>query len=199
MAQLNLYYRTQLETKVSLLPEQITGGMDNHLLQNLKAKIEGKSNENGIVLKVNRLIDYNYGMIDKANFMGTTVYMVKYECFICSPVKNLEMVCVLENIVKGFLIAKNGPVIVAIQFNNIDTQKFEISGNTIVQSKTKNPIKKGDYLKVSVISINNNAGEKNIVTMCKLLNLANKDEIKLFEEDQMMIANGSPDDNKEFI
>lgn len=199
MAQLNLYYRTQLATKVSLLPEQINGNMDKHLLNNLKVKIEGKSNDNGIVLKVNRLIDYDYGMIDKVNFMGTTVYLVKYECFICSPIKNLEMICVLENIVKGYLIAKNGPVIVAIQFNNIDTQKFEISDNTIVVSKTKKPIAKGDYLKVSVISINNNAGEKNIVTMCKLLNLATKEEIRSFEEDQMMITDGSPDDNKEFI
>ena len=199
MAQISLYYRTQLETKVSLLPEQIDGNMDDHMLTNLKAKIEGKCIDNGIVLKINRLIDYEYGMIDKANFMGTTVYKVNYECFICSPTKDLEIICVLENIVKGYLIAKNGPIIVAIQFNNIDTQKFEISGNTIIVSKTKTPIQKGDFLKVSIIRINNNLGEKNIVTMCKLLNLATKDEIKSFEEDQLLVTDGSVDDNKEFI
>lgn len=199
MAQISLYYRTQLETKVSLLPEQINGNMDDHLLDNLKAKIEGKTIDNGIVLKINRLIDYNYGMIDKANLMGTTVFLVKYECFICSPTKYLEITCVLENIVKGYLIAKNGPVIVAIQFNNIDSQKFEIHDNTIILSKSKTPIKKGDYLKVSVISINNNLGEKNIVTMCKLLNIASKEEIKSFKDDQLLVANGSVDDNKEFI
>lgn len=199
MAQVSLYYRTQLETKVSLLPEQIDGDMDSHLLKNLKAKIEGKTNESGIVLKINRLIDYSGGMIDKTNFMGVTVFPVKYECFICSPTKDLEMVCILENIVKGYLIAKNGPVVVAIQYNNIDNKKFEISDKNIILSKTKTPIKKGDYLKVSVISINNNLGEKNIVTMCKLLNLATKDEIKSFEEDQTLATNGSPDEDNEFI
>lgn len=199
MAQISLYYRTQLETKVSLLPEQIDGNMDDHMLANLRAKIEGRSIDNGIVLKINRLIDYDYGMIDKANFMGTTVFPVKYECFICSPTKDLEIVCVLENIVKGFLIGKNGPIIVAIQFNNIDTQRFEQSGNTVLFSKTKIPIQKGDYLKVSIISINNNLGEKNIVTMCKLLNLASKDEIRSFEDDQLLVTNGNVDDNKEFI
>ncbi|XWV24978.1 dna-directed rna polymerase subunit [Tupanvirus deep ocean] len=199
MAQISLYYRTQLDTKVSLFPEQIDGNMDDHILENLKAKIEGKSIDNGIVLRINRLISYDYGMIDKANFMGTTVFPVKYECFICSPTKDLEIVCVLENIVKGFLIAKNGPVIIAIQFNNVDTQKFEISGNNILYSKTKKPIEKGDYLKVSIININNNLGEKNIVTMCKLLNMANKDEIQSYEQDQLLITNGSEDDNKEFI
>ena len=198
MAQISLYYRTQLETKVSLLPEQIDGNMDDHILENLKAKIEGKTIDNGIVLKINKLIDYSYGMIDKANFMGTTVFPVKYECFICSPTKDLEIICVLENIVKGYLIAKNGPIIVVIQFNNIDMQKFEISGNTII-TKSKVPIEKGNYLKVSIISINNNIGEKNIVTMCKLLNMANKDEILLFEKDQLLVTDGSVNDNKEFI
>lgn len=199
MAQQSLYYQTQLENKVSLLPEQINANMDDHLLQNLKTKIEGKSIDNGIVLKINRLIDYNYGMIDKANFMGTTVYTVKYECFLCSPVKNLEIICVLDSIVKGYLIGRNGPVIIAIEFNNIDTQKFQISGTNIIYLKNKKPIQKGDHIKVSIISINNNLEEKNIVTICKLLNIANSDEIKSFNEDQLLITNGSLDDDKEFI
>lgn len=199
MAQISLYYRTQLETKVSLLPEQIDGNMDEHILKNLKAKIEGKSIDNGIVLKINRLIDYNYGMIDKANFMGTTVYSVKYECFICSPSKDLEIICVLENIVKGYLIARNGPIMVAIQFNNIDTHRFEINENTIFVSKTKVPVQKGDYLKVAIINIKNNLGERNIMTMCKLVNLATKDEIRSFKEDILLATDGSADDNKEFI
>jgi DNA-directed RNA polymerase subunit E'/Rpb7 len=199
MAQISLYYRTQLEEKVSLLPEQIDGNMDDHILENLKAKIQGKTIDNGIVLKINRLIDYNYGMIDKANFMGTTVFSVKYECFICSPTKDLEIICMLDNIIKGYLIAKNGPVIAVIQFNNIDIQKFEISGSTIISSKTKIPIEKGNYLKVSIISININLGEKTIVTMCKLLSLASKDEIQLYEKDQLLVTDGNSDDNKEFI
>lgn len=199
MAQISLYYRTQLDTKVSLFPEQIDGKIDDHILENLKSKIEGKTIDSGIVLKINRLISYELGMIDKANFMGITVFPVKYECFICSPVKDLEIICVLENIVKGYLIARNGPIIVAIQFNNIDTQKFEISGNTIINSKNKNPIEKGNYLKVSIISTNINLGEKNIVTMCKLINLASKDEIQTFEKDQLLITGDTGDDHKEFI
>lgn len=199
MAQISLYYRTQLDTKVSLFPEQIDGRIDDHILENLKSKIEGKTIDSGIVLKINRLISYELGMIDKANFMGITVFPVKYECFICSPVKDLEIVCILENIVKGYLIARNGPIIAAIQFNNIDTQKFEISGNTIVNIKNKNPIEKGNYLKVSIISTNINLGEKNIVTMCKLINLANKEEIQSFEKDQLLITNNGEEEHKEFI
>ncbi|MEM3062070.1 MAG: hypothetical protein QW303_00800 [Nitrososphaerota archaeon] len=199
MAQINLYYQTQLETKVSLLPNQIDQNMDNYLLENLKAKVERKTIDVGIVMRVNKIVDYDYGMIDKSNFMGTVVYNVKYECLICSPTKNIEIICVLDNIIKGYLIGRNGPVIVAIEFNNIDTQKFEVSGNTIIHIKTKRQIKKGDYLKVSIININNNMGEPNIVTICKLINFAENDEIKKFEEDQRMINNESSDGTNEFI
>lgn len=200
MAQISLYFRTQIETKVSLFPEQITANMDDHILANLKTQIEGKSNDKGIILKINRLIEYKHGMIDKANFMGTTVLPVKYECFICSPVKDLEIVCLLENIVKGFLIAKNGPVIVAIQFNNIDTQQFEISNNNIISLRTKKVIQKGDYLKVTIININSNLGEKQIVTMCKLSNLPTRDEIESFKQDQLLVTNNDfDDDDQEFI
>ena len=199
MAQISLYFRTQLETKVSLLPEQIDGNIDEHILTNLKSKIQGKTIDNGIVIKISKLIDYDYGMIDKANFMGTTVFNVKYECFICSPTKNLEIICILENIVKGYLIAKNGPIIIVIDINNIDTQIFGINNNNVIFSKTKIPIAKGEYLKVSIINIDNNLGEKTIIAICKLLNMANDNEIKSFEEDQILATNGSFDDDKEFI
>ena len=104
MSRLSLYYQTQLDAKISLLPSQINADMDKYLLENLKSKIEKKAIDYGIVLQINRLIDYDYGMIDKNNFQGTVVYNVKYECFICSPVKNFEIICVLDNIIKGFYL-----------------------------------------------------------------------------------------------
>lgn len=201
MSQNSLYYKTQLETKVSLLPEQITGDMDNHLLENLRTKVEKKVIENGIVLRVNRLIDYDYGIIDKTNFMGTTVFNVKYECFICSPIKGLELICKVTNIVKGFLMCVNGPIIIAIEFNNIDTQRFQIADNTIANIETSKNIDKGDHLLVSIISINHNMGEKKIHTICKLLDMASESDIKKYEHEQKMLIDesASKDDENEFI
>jgi DNA-directed RNA polymerase subunit E'/Rpb7 len=199
MSQTNLYYPTQLETKVSLLPEQIDGDMDAHLLENLRSKVEGKCMENGIVLRVNKIIDYDYGMIDKANFMGTTVYNIKYECFICSPTKELEIICVLENIVKGYLIGRNGPIVIAVQFNNIDTRKFKIADNNIYNIKTDTPLKKGDHIRVSIINVNNNLGEKNIITVCKLIGMAGKEDVRKFNDEQALMTDELETDNREFI
>ena len=199
MAQISLYYQTQLETKVSLLPEQITGDIDDFILENLRAKIDTKSIENGIVIRIIRLIDYNYGMIDKANFMGVTTYKVKYECLLCSPIKDLEMICIVDHIVSGYLVCKNGPIFAIIQSTNIDLHTFEKIDNKIKHIATNKEISKGDYLKVSVISINNSLGERNIVAMCKLLNIASKNDIKKFKEEQELIENVSGNEIIEFI
>ena len=199
MAQISLYYQTQLETKISLLPEQINGDIDDHILENLKTKIDTKSIENGIVIRIIKLIDYDYGMIDKANFMGTTVYKVRYECLLCSPIKDLEMICVVDNIVKGFLVCRNGPIFAAVQFSNIDTHIFKIDNDKIYHIQTNKEIKKSDHLKVSIININNNLGERNIVAVCKLLNIGSKSDIKKFKEEQELIENVVDDDNIKFI
>lgn len=199
MAQQSLYFQTKLEDKVSLLPSQMVGNMENYLLQNLEAKVKDKVTEHGIVLKVNRIIEYDYGIISKNNFSGTAIYRVKYECLICSPVKNLSIVCLVENIVKGYIIAKNGPVIVAIPFNNIDSDKFQLTNGNIVYKNNSNNIQKGDYVKVSIINIKTNLNEKKITTIAKLLDMATNDEIKSYENDQLLIVNGDIDDGQEFI
>lgn len=199
MAQINLYYHTELEDKVSLLPEQINGDMNDSLLSNLRNNIEGKTSEHGIVIKVNNLVSYDYGIIVKSNFMATTVYNVKYKCLLCSPTKNLEFTCVLDNIVKGILVGRNGPVIVAIQFNNIDMQKFKIDGENIVDTHSNKNIKKGDHLKVSVINVKINLKETNMTVICKLLNVASEKDIKKYKEEQALAAGREEGKTMEFI
>lgn len=194
MAQNDLYFRTLQESKIALSPDQINGNIDASLLKNLVNKIEGKTNEHGIILKIIKIIDYNYGTINKLNFLATVDYNIKYEALLCAPIKDLEIICVIDNIVKGYLIGHNGPVITAIQFNNMDIQKFEINGNNIIYKSTNLPINKGDYIKVSIININMNLGEKEIVTICKLINLASPKEIEKFEDEQLIAQNSSNSD-----
>jgi DNA-directed RNA polymerase subunit E'/Rpb7 len=199
MAQIKLYYKTQLDTKVSLLPNQINGNIDDHILDNLKAKMEGKSNEFGIIIKINHIIFYDYGIIPKSNFSTTVVYHVTFECLLCSPNKNLEVICVVDNIIKGFLICRNGPVRIAIQFNNIDFQKFEVKGDNIIYLKSKSEIVKGDYLKIVIINVNYNIGQNYIVTIGKLLDMASETEIATFEEEQKIANNVEIQSNKVYI
>ena len=67
MSTFNLYYKTQLTSKVSLLPNQMTANLDDFILENLSTKMLSKTSEHGIVLKINHIIDYGIGIIDKSN------------------------------------------------------------------------------------------------------------------------------------
>lgn len=200
MDRASAYYRTELKTKVPLYPSQLDGNMDEHLLQNLKKKLEGKTIDAGIVIKVNRILHYDYGMVEHVNFTGTTVYHVTHECYVCSPMKGLVMTCIIDNILKGYIIGSNGPMIIPISYNHINERLFKIEGEHIVHIESNKTLDKGDYLKVSVINTRMKLGDKNIKVQCKLLDLASKDDISGFKNDEALITDGDTfDDNDEFI
>jgi DNA-directed RNA polymerase subunit E'/Rpb7 len=90
--------------------------------------------------------------------------------------------------IKGFIVAQNGPVIIIIQEINIDTNKFTISPSGIIHDETKKKISKGDHIKVSVINTDSNKNDNNITAICKLLDVATRDEIKRYNEDQKLIS-----------
>ena len=138
-------------------------------------------------------------MIDKSNFMGTIVFSIKYEAFVCAPIKDLEIICTVENIIKGYIICQNGPLKVAIEFSKIDNHKFEISGNDIIDRATNATIKKGDHLRVSIINIESHKGEKNILAICKLLNIADENDIKKYEQEQLLVTGNKSREDKRFI
>lgn len=195
MANFNLYYRTQLESNVKILPDQLNGNLDENILENLKQKVENKTNEYGIVLRVLNLIDYDNGMIDKANFMAITSFIVKYECYICSPIQNMEIICVVSNFIHGYIVAENGPVTAIIEYNNIDRQKFEFVGDKILDINTKHEIKQDTYLRVSIINIKKNMGKQKIITICKLLSLATDQEITTYNNDLKLTNSNNSDIN----
>ena len=199
MTQSGLYYHTQLKSKVSIAPNELDGDLDNHILKNLRSKVENKCNEHGIIIRVTRVLSYEYGMIDKTNFTGTTIYKVEYECLICSPRKDVEIVGIIDNIIEGYLVARNGPVVIVVSINNVESQKFQIKDNSLVYLKTKKAVEKGDYIKVSVINTSNNLGEKRTTTICKLLDIATKDDISKFNDEQNLINGDNIADDEEFI
>lgn len=200
MSNQNLYFRTQLETKVSILPSQMDSNIDEHLFTNLKNSIKGKVIENGVVIDVMKILDYDYGTIDPTNFMTTVIYPVKYECFLCSPIKDLEITCIIESFIKGYIIAKNGPLVIVISYNVDESKKFTITDNNVVHIEKNKILSPGDYIRVRIINFINNISENNITSICKLVDLASSSEISKFKKEQsMIIGEIDNNDNKEFI
>lgn len=200
MSQKSLYYKTQFETKISLSPSQIDHQIDEHILNNLKQKINGKVIDNGIVIRILRLLDYDYGIIDKASSNGSTIYRVKYECLYCSPIKDMEIIGRMQKIVKGYASCANGPIVAVIELSkNNESSAFKITETEIKHSSGK-VIKEGDYLKLSVISSPDNIENMQLAVMCKLVNIASEAEIKNFmADDEYINQTQSAADAKTFI
>jgi len=194
-----LYYKTQLDTTVSILPSQISADLDKHIIENLTSKVKLKTTEYGIIMKIYRLIDYGYGLIDGTNLTGSIVYNVKYECILCHPEQNLEIVCVIDNIIKGYILGSNGPITTAIRINTIDTNTFNVNNDIITHKKSGKKIEKKSFIKVSIINKKSDLGEETIIATCKLLELATDAEIKHYNNDIDMIYNDNDDNNVEFI
>lgn len=193
------YYRTQLSTKISLQPSQIGYDIDEHILNNLKIKVEKKTNEYGFVISVIRIISYGYGAIDKVNFMGVTEIPVVYECFICSPVAGMNIVCKYIDIVKGIIINENGPMLVIVEINRIDFKKFEIREKEIFNIEENRALAFGSLLKVSIINITHNLGEANIHVLAKLINVPTAEEEEEYKRDQLLFTGGTHGDEDIFI
>jgi DNA-directed RNA polymerase subunit E'/Rpb7 len=191
MTQIGLYYTTELETTVPLYSNQQTRELDQHLLSNLKTKVEGKYEDSGIIIRVDKVLNFYGGAITTTR-LATTNYTVKYQCLICCPTKELEIVCIIDDIIKGFAVGHNGPLSVVVQLIGIDNKKFRISDDSLYHIPTQKKLKSEDYLKVVITS---DSKDKYIV--CNLLDIANDDDIKKFNDEQKLIKNTT--DNKIFI
>jgi DNA-directed RNA polymerase subunit E'/Rpb7 len=208
MAQAKLCFYTELTVKVSMLPYQLDSKFDQHLLHNTKNKLEGKTIDSGLVIRVNNILNYNNGIIDKTNFMGTTTMTVECQALICSPQKDQEIVCQIVNVtIKGYLLVKNGSLLVAIRYAQMDAKKFDYddTGKTVKILYKKNEkaslieLKNDMHVKVSLLNIKKNLNARTITADGKLLDIATDSEIKTYEEERAMIMGLDTQEALEFV
>jgi DNA-directed RNA polymerase subunit E'/Rpb7 len=208
MAQAKLCYYTELTAKVSLLPYQLDGRLDEHLLHNTKNKLEDKTIDSGLVIRVNRILDYNYGLIDKTNFMGTTTMVVKCQALICSPQRDQEIICQIVNVaIKGYILVRNGSLLVAIRYTQMDAKKFDYDDTDrsikILYKKNGSDsqieLKNDMHVKVSLLNIKKNLNASTITADGKLLDVATDAEIKSYDEERAMIMGLDSQEELEFI
>jgi DNA-directed RNA polymerase subunit E'/Rpb7 len=199
MAQLKCYFQTQLETDIVILPEQLDGDLEDHIFDNLREKVEKKCVEHGYVMRVNRIIEHGKGFINGDILTVPIVFKVKYDCYFCSPVKNLEMVCMINNLYPGFLMAENGPVKIIISYQNIDLEKFAVDNNHDLRYKSSNDkLESGQFIKVSIMTVQFVLYENRIAALARLVDTANKKEVEQYQKDLSYTSSGATE-AKEFI
>jgi len=186
----SVYYETELESMINIRPDQMIPGFDivQVLLDNLRNDIEKKCNSESYIASIMNLTDYKHGMIDRNNSTGHAIYKVRYRAYICSPTKGQTLIAKYDTKIPEKLFAMNGPIMVIIPDDAISDSVFSIdaSGDIIFKDE-KRKIGIDDYLVVQVERAEYIQNDSKIIIGAKLLGLADKKQIKVFENQQKQL------------
>ena len=182
------YINTKIHTTVMLHPYQ----MDNKIYINLKKNLENKVNRRcfskyGYIVKVIEIINYKDGRIEAENTESSALFDLEFSCRICSPLKNTQIICEIDRVNKLLITAKNGPILVVITNDRLNSNAFFKDNNNNIrykkdgQSKMLEP---QDFIKVTLQTIQFYDGDEKIKAIGFVDDIATEDEKKSYYSDQ---------------
>lgn len=192
MTERELYYRTTAILRVGLTPDKLDDKLDDNILVTLKNKYENIASEIGVIVKINSVLKYDYGFIGTSTFTSIVNYDVECDIYNCNPVAGLEFYAKITRIALntvGQIILENGPVIVTVQRNEINTNVFEIKSDSISYKDTYKQVEIGDIMKLSAINSRGKRRNNKILVVSKLLDRADKRGIEKYNYEMQDILN----------
>jgi DNA-directed RNA polymerase subunit E'/Rpb7 len=145
----------------------------------LKKKVEKKCNKNGYVDEVYRILEYSDGIMPSENLNGAAIYNITYHCKLCIPVENTIIIGQVRVINQELVVAINGPIMIFIPKDNVDTNIWEIPDGYL-NKKTNTKLISSDYIKIQIIDKRINQYDSQIKAIGRLLDLASPEEIEKY-------------------
>jgi DNA-directed RNA polymerase subunit E'/Rpb7 len=182
----NPYTDEKLKTIVAIKADQMDNRIYNNLKKNLEYKLLGKCFKNyGVITKIYKITKYNEGRIQAENFSASAEFEVEFNCRLCLPLNNKDIICEISQIQKALIIAKNGPITILIQSSTIDEKILKIDNlnNYIYKDKKTGEIKKldkGSHIVIKISQIKFHNGDKTIICLGLLVNIPEEETIKKY-------------------
>jgi DNA-directed RNA polymerase subunit E'/Rpb7 len=170
------YRNIKQYTRISIEPYHMNSDIILNIKIILKKKKEKKCNKNGFIDEVYRILEYSDGMMPPENLNGCVIYNITYHCKICIPVENTIIIGQVKVINQELIIANNGPIMIFIPKENVDSNYWDI----IDGYKNKNNDKKlvtEDYVKIQITDKRINQNDNQIKSIGKLIEFASVDEV----------------------
>ncbi len=175
---------TTLVSPIMLLPNQMDNKMYIHLKSNLKNKLEGKCYKNyGFINKIFTIDETSDGIIEAEDPTCSAKIIVKFTCSLCLPIVNKEIICKIDRINKALIMAINGPIKTIITVDKINKEHFFPDSNRNLRIKENSEVLVPNmYIRIIVLSKSFSDQDKNIIVIGYLQDIANKNEINQFLE-----------------
>ena len=173
------YKNTIQYTTIQVLPQHMNSDIESNMELILKHKVEHKCNRNGFIDKVYTIEKYYEGNLINEHFLGAANYKIDYSCRMCLPIENTTIIARINNINSELIILSNGPIIIFIPKENIDTAIWNISNN-ITHKENDKVLKMDDYVKVIIDKIKINQNDTQIKSIGILNDFAKKSEKEMY-------------------
>ena len=180
------YRNIKQYTKISLEPYYMNSDIKNNIKTVLKKKVEKNCNKNGYVDEVLRIIEFSDGFMPAENLNGNAHFNITYHCKICNPVENTVIIGHIKVINQELVVAINGPIMIFIPKEYVDTNIWDIS-DKYINKNTKIKLETSDYVKVHVMVKRNNQNDTQIKIMGKLLDIATEEEVSKYFGSKIII------------
>lgn len=173
------YRNIKQHTRISIEPYHMNSDIILNMKLILKKKKEKKCNKNGFIDEVYRILEYSDGMMPPENLNGYVIYNITYHCKICIPVENTLIIGHVKVINQELIIAINGPIMIFIPKENIDTNNWDIvDGYKNKSSNTK--LVTENYVKIQITDKRINQNDNQIKTIGKLIDIASIEEVNKY-------------------
>jgi DNA-directed RNA polymerase subunit E'/Rpb7 len=185
------YKNVEQYTRVVIEPHQMNSDIRNHLKFNLKKKVEKKCNKNGFLEEVYRITNYSDGIMIPENLLGNAIYDISYHCKLCIPIEDSIIIGQIKVINQELVVAINGPIMIFIPQDNIDTTYWNPVNNFSHRIKKNTKLEIGNYVCIKILNKRINKGDTQIKTIGKLLDLATEKEVDLFFGNKIIDENNN--------
>lgn len=173
------YKNTKQETKISLEPYHMNSDIRNNMSIILKKKVEKKCNEYGYIDEVYRIIKYSDGNMPPENLSGISFIDIEYHCKMCIPCENTTIIGQIKVLNLEIIVCVNGPIMIFITKDNIDTNTFVINDG-YVNKNTKKKLVNGDFVQVKILNKRINNGDSQIKTIGILIDNATSEQVSSY-------------------
>ena len=166
-------------TKIQIKPHMMNSDIQNIMKLVLRTKVEKRCNKNGFIDEVHRIDSFSNEDMRPENLSGCVNFNIAYHCRLCIPVEDTIIVAQVKAINQELILAQNGPIMIFIPKDNIDTNNWDIS-EKFMNTKTKEQLKVNNYVKILIVNKRINQGDHQIKVIGTLYDIASEDEVKKF-------------------
>jgi DNA-directed RNA polymerase subunit E'/Rpb7 len=173
------YKNTIQYTKVQIKPHMMNSDIQNIMKLELRTKVEKRCNKNGFIDEVHRIEEFKADDMRPENLSGCVNFDIAYHCRLCIPIEETMIVAQVKAINQELILAQNGPIMIFIPKDNVDTNNWDIS-EKFLSLTSKSQLKINDYVKILIVNKRINQGDYQIKVIGTLFDTATKEEVQNF-------------------